>query len=602
MNPEALARLDDEIATLTLVLCNLRTQKNAFSPIFRLPPEILASIFIHCARIHQKNRRGIPDWVNVSYVCRHWRNVALNSSTLWSFLFVSSQHWTDELLARSKTAPLEVRVDSDYPKQSRELNLLETVAPQADRIQDLCLRLTRREAERILSLFSSPAPLLRNLQISVERSNYLGESGLVSGALFDGHTPALRKLELINYAFPLTFPTLRGVTSLRLRDLGTSFQPTLAELKVALGRMQDLVHLHLENALPSARGNSIGLSFEDSEKLSFPQLSRLSIVAPFTTVVLLLSCFDIPLKTEVRLRCCFEADAEDHTPIYPLLAKRFIASKNQAFALVPIIRTAFIEAASATVGFIFSTAERDSGRRAFSASTTSYDLGQLREDWDCNIPLMVDVVLRTSLSKDREDLVGSVCRSVPLTNLQSAHFSFDSGTTLSSAFWKKTFGYLQELRHIKLTGVHLHGLIRALSVTPHHHAKNKSRNLEPGSAQTFAPTLEELGLYDVAFSKACYGRSEGNPNYCTCSAACLCDALSNRDAEGHGLQLLVLSDCMYIRDYDVACLSEWVTDIDWDGVITIPNSESEDSVEDSVEDSDEDRYRRIGLPRYHAFP
>lgn len=106
----------------------------------------------------------------------------------------------------------------------------------------------------------------------------------------------------------------------------------------------------------------------------------------------------------------------------------------------------------------------------------------------------------------------------------------------------------------------------------------------------------------MAFSKACYGRSEGNPNYCTCSAACLCDALSNRDAEGHGLQLLVLSDCMYIRDYDVACLSEWVTDIDWDGVITIPNSESEDSVEDSVEDSDEDRYRRIGLPRYHAFP
>ena len=602
MNPETLARLDDEIAALTLVLCNLRSQKNTFSLIFRLPPEILASIFIQCARSHQRNQRGIPDWVNVSYVCRHWRDVALNCSTLWSFLFASSQSWTDELLARSKTAPLKVRVDSDYPKPSQELNLLEKVAPQTGRIQDLRLRLTRREAERILSLFSSPAPLLQTLQISVERSNYLGEPGLVSGALFDKYTPVLRKLELTNYAFPLTCPTLRGVTSLRLRDLGTSFRPTLAELKVALGRMQNLAHLHLENALPSARGNSISQSFEDSERLSFPHLSRLSIVAPFTTVVLLLSCFDIPLKTEVRLRCCYEADAEDHTPIYPLLAKRFIASKDQAFDLVPIIRTAFVEAASATVGFIFSTAECDDGRRAFSASTTSYDLGHLHEDWDCNIPLMVDIVLRTSLSNHREDLVGNVCRSVPLTHLQSAHFTFDSGNSLSRAFWTRTFGHLQELWQIKLCGVNLEGLVRALCHASHH-AKNKSGNLEPGSVQTFAPALKELKLCDVPFSKACYGRSQGDSNYCTCSARCLYDALSNRDAEGHCLQRLVIADCMYIHDDDVEGLREWVADVDWDGVLrTIPNSESEDEED---EEDDEIPYGQFGLPSYnylYSFP
>ncbi|KAF8552418.1 hypothetical protein OG21DRAFT_128585 [Imleria badia] len=581
--------LDDEIAALTLMLCNLRTQRNALSPISRLPLEILASIFIHYARSCQKTQRGIPDWVNVARVCRHWRDVALNCSTLWSFLFVSSKHCTDELLARSKRVPLKVRVDSEYPKQSRELNLLEKVALQADRIQDLCLRLARREAERILSLLSSPAPLLETLEISLERSNYLGETSLVSGVLFDGHTPALRKLELINYAFPLISPTLRGLTSLRLRDLGTSFQPTLVSLKVALSRMQDLAHLHLENALPSARVDSIEESLENSEMLSFRKLSRLSIVAPFTTVVLLLSCFDIPLKTEVRLRCCFEAHAKDHTPIYPLLAKRFIASNDQAFSLVPIIRTSFVETASATVGFIFSTAERDSGRRAYSASTTSYDLGQLNEDWDCNIPLKIDVVLRTSLSKDREDLVGGVCRSVPLANLQGAHFSFDSGTALSSGFWTQTFGHLQELRHIKLSGVNVHGLVRSLSFTPHHPPRSKSGNLESGSVQTFAPALEELELYGVPFSKACYGRSQNNSNNCSCSAPCLYDALSNRQAEGRGVQRLVLAECMYVRDHDVEGLRELVTDVDWDGVTrTIPSSESE---EDEVEDSDDGRPR-----------
>ncbi|KAF8141611.1 hypothetical protein EV363DRAFT_1308580, partial [Boletus edulis] len=549
-------RLDDEIAALTLVLCNLRTQRNTHSPITRLPPEILASIFIHCAsHSRQINRLGVPDWVNVSYVCHQG------------------------------TVPLKVRTDSEYSKQSTKLDLLEKVAPQADRIQDLYLRLTRPGVEHMLSLLSSPAPLLQTLQISVERSNYLGETALVSGPLFDGHTPALRELELINYAFPLTSPTLRGLTSLRLRDLGTSFQPTLPSLMVALSRMQDLAHLHLENALPSARTNSIDHSFQNSEKLSFPKLSRLSIVAPFTAVVLLLSCFNIPLKAEVRLRCCFETDVEDHTPIYPLLAKRFIASRDQAIALAPIIRTSFIETASATVGFIFSTAEDESGRRAFSASTTFYDLGRLYEDWDCNIPLKVDIVRRVSLANDREDLVGGVYRSVPLTNLQSAHLSFDSMTALSLDFWKKTFGHLQELRHVELSGVNMHGLVRALSLTSPHLPKDKSGsgNLESESIQTFAPALKKLELYGVLFSKECYtyGQLKDVSHKYSCSAACLCDALSKRQSEGYGLWRLVLAKCINVRACDVESLGESVTDVVWDGVTRpVPHLESEDEDDD----------------------
>jgi hypothetical protein len=46
-------------------------------------------------------------WVNVSYVCRHWRNVALNCATLWTYLFVMSPRWTEELLARSKAGTIE---------------------------------------------------------------------------------------------------------------------------------------------------------------------------------------------------------------------------------------------------------------------------------------------------------------------------------------------------------------------------------------------------------------------------------------------------------------------------------------------------------------
>ncbi|KAF8559424.1 hypothetical protein OG21DRAFT_1368133, partial [Imleria badia] len=90
---------------------DLCPQRNSPSFIFRLPIEILEIIFIHCARDYytKDGRRPtptVPSWVNVSYVCCHWRNVALDCPTLWTYLFATSPRWTEELLARSKQAPL----------------------------------------------------------------------------------------------------------------------------------------------------------------------------------------------------------------------------------------------------------------------------------------------------------------------------------------------------------------------------------------------------------------------------------------------------------------------------------------------------------------
>ncbi|KAF8437158.1 hypothetical protein L210DRAFT_3356803, partial [Boletus edulis BED1] len=100
-------RLDEEIAKQIRLLCDLQTQRNSCSLISRLPTETLAAIFVCSARDYHSTHDGsptetAPSWVNVSYVCRHWRNVALNCATLWSHLFITSPRWTEELLARSK--------------------------------------------------------------------------------------------------------------------------------------------------------------------------------------------------------------------------------------------------------------------------------------------------------------------------------------------------------------------------------------------------------------------------------------------------------------------------------------------------------------------
>ena len=110
--------------------------------IFRLPDEILASIFTHGARdYHEGNGHAsfcVLDWVSVSYVCRHWRDAALDCPILWTYHFTMSLRWTEELMARSKQASLKIRIEySSLGSRSWWSDLVEKVLNHAERIQDL---------------------------------------------------------------------------------------------------------------------------------------------------------------------------------------------------------------------------------------------------------------------------------------------------------------------------------------------------------------------------------------------------------------------------------------------------------------------------------
>ncbi|KAF8138978.1 hypothetical protein EV363DRAFT_554367 [Boletus edulis] len=101
-----------------------------------------------------------PDWVNVSYVCRHWRNVALNCATLWSYLFITSRRWTEELLARSKQVSLKLHAEvylSHRGADDRWLCFVRRVMNHIERIQELHLNLPHICDHFLSSPCSSPA-------------------------------------------------------------------------------------------------------------------------------------------------------------------------------------------------------------------------------------------------------------------------------------------------------------------------------------------------------------------------------------------------------------------------------------------------------------
>ncbi|KAF8555352.1 hypothetical protein OG21DRAFT_1461019, partial [Imleria badia] len=193
----AQARIEEEIAEHSSSIRSPTT----LSPNCRIPPELLASIFIRCASDHYDldpsafrtnlGARDVPSWVNVSYVCRYWRAVALDCPTLWGYHFVVSRRWTEELLSRSQPAPLKIRIPFALARTKfMWWSLLEKLLDHTERIQELIARLPYKEIDLFLSGLSSPAPRLQNLEIWVLE----GTASRWDSALFHGETPALHTL------------------------------------------------------------------------------------------------------------------------------------------------------------------------------------------------------------------------------------------------------------------------------------------------------------------------------------------------------------------------------------------------------------------------
>ncbi|KAF8189699.1 hypothetical protein BJ912DRAFT_966177, partial [Pholiota molesta] len=42
------------------------------------------------------------EWINMTYVCRYWRNIALELPRFWVYLPIGKLQWVQEMLKRSK--------------------------------------------------------------------------------------------------------------------------------------------------------------------------------------------------------------------------------------------------------------------------------------------------------------------------------------------------------------------------------------------------------------------------------------------------------------------------------------------------------------------
>ena len=131
--------------------------KNSFSPVNRVPLDILSLIPTHLAS------RG--DRLRATLVCRHWRRTFLQRAELWSELFLSRESVRDGvkiLLERAKGSALDIHISRGTPEDITVL-----LSPHTTQFRHLSLSYNSWKYILFFSeVNSGPLPLLRTLEIS----------------------------------------------------------------------------------------------------------------------------------------------------------------------------------------------------------------------------------------------------------------------------------------------------------------------------------------------------------------------------------------------------------------------------------------------------
>ncbi|KZT73800.1 hypothetical protein DAEQUDRAFT_354780 [Daedalea quercina L-15889] len=135
-----------------------------------------------------------PFEVTVSHVCKLWRDVAINTPTLWSGLdFSEGLPYTKSAvyLGRSKGAPLDISIDVTKDEEDEETNLNDPVPALAE------LMVCSDELEAILKLIIPHVSHWRSLELMVSEYVLMHSALLQMGAC--ACAPMLEVLQLYHY-------------------------------------------------------------------------------------------------------------------------------------------------------------------------------------------------------------------------------------------------------------------------------------------------------------------------------------------------------------------------------------------------------------------
>lgn len=577
LTSKAQTEIDDELVALEERMRALRTRRNSLSLISSIPPELLSTIFVHHAQqtqlLHNPDNPDILSWIIVGHICRHWREVALGTPELWATPFLNSSQATDEMLTRSKMAPLNLRIGRRYRMDSIQKALMHT-----ERLQVVSLLFLHGDTagchcimEFINKLSSCSTPKLQSLALEV------GDKQTPRIAIpISFPAPNLRNLQIKHCDLSWASSALTGLTVLDIKKLSPECLPTLAELISALRRMPALHTLALEDALPTLSPNTASLPRAPrAMNVQLFHLKQLRLTAKMLEVANVLTRIE-STTPEVRLVC--RASSENPGQEWDLSLPVISRALESCFKATPAkscrIPRSLRLFAVGRIHVQYSTV-RNPSSWVGSMSDTCLD-----QEWAVEHPVVLDFDFPTETSTA---ILSDLWRLVPIRTLEALYI--EGFFSCWDGFWTDLLGRgaARNLAYIHLRGTPqaLEDLVISLRST---HSLARFIGWRAHRGPNFSPALSHLVLdnleFDTSFSS--FTRTSD-----------LVDVLIDRVNEGRGLDYLAITGCTGVSAHDVRLLREVVADVQWDEYESFDDFDLEydyDSLEDDDDDDDYDFY------------
>ena len=317
-------RYDDVCGVLDRVRSTLAGDINEYLPFYRLHDGLMVEIWDYLA---------VEDRVTLTAVSRRFRNVALNSATLWRFIHVHSGvtlKQLETLLSRGAQTQLCIYVyvkEPPYPRGSSRsyitpffynylpppyppilihngtTDAVLAALPRATVLDTVAHKVNGTSViipPHVISVESltMPMPNLRSLRLFEPVRTLspppliLGQQPAPQSALFGGETPSLHHLAILDSSLEWSDPIYKNLTYLLIRRPSTRCAfPRLLDI---LRACPDLTYLGLDSVLGA------GDSFQ--KEVTLPRLERLFVIEIDTYRI---SSFLENLSTPNMVECDF---------------------------------------------------------------------------------------------------------------------------------------------------------------------------------------------------------------------------------------------------------------------------------------------------------
>ena len=244
------------------VLALVRSIKNSFLPVNRIPPNILLLIPKYWGECDiDKNV------ITLTHVCRGWRGLFIADPSLWTRLDCRDVDKTRVYIQRSKSSGLNISLRRSEGRAFLENPFL-WVSPHIGRLKFLSIVGTEDTLRNIAQHISRPTPLLRGLTIDLT----CGPAPILNSTLFNGDLSSLHTLTLSGVITHLPWRNLSNLTTFELRFIPEDKIPVTRLLNF-LERAYRLRNVTLIGSIPTSSDAPL-------ERVIFlPHLENLTIVA-----------------------------------------------------------------------------------------------------------------------------------------------------------------------------------------------------------------------------------------------------------------------------------------------------------------------------------